>query len=204
MVDKTPMLNGLSIKQRAKQYDAKKSTDKTVSGITKRAANYTGKKIAEQEESQKGPTMTKRGQYTFTKKQDDHPYISNVQFFLRLGQYIISCARISNLSMVQEVEEVQEGGNNDAPLLFFAPSKKTEVLTVERAMIQDEMTKQLKVGVGIKQGEVVIVHGDYEFRNLFFSNAIITKCEYGNLDAMGREVLLEKLEIKHGGFTLEE
>lgn len=229
MVDKTPILNGLSIKQRAKQYENKNSTNRVLDSMTKRAAKYTGKKLAEQKESEKGPTMKKRetkytgkklaeqaesqkgptmnkraNKYTAQPKEEAITYAVNTQFVLRLDNYIMSCARISNLVMSQDVEEVKEGGNNNAPLVFFAAAKKSDVLSVERAMVDDELAKKLKIGVRIKEGEIAIVYGNEQYRNLFFTDGIVTKCEYSNLDALGHEIILEKLEITHTGLTVGE
>lgn len=208
MVDKTPILNGLSIKQLAKQYEKNNSTNRVLDSMTKRAAKYTGKKLAEQEESQKGPTMHKRdNKYTVTPKEESVTYAVNTQFVLLLDEYIMSCARISNLTMSQDVEEVREGGNNDAPLIFFAAAKKSDVLSVERAIVDDDLAKKLKMGVRIKKGQITIAYGTYgkeQYRNLFFTNGIVTKCEYTNLDALGHEIILEKLEITHSGLTVKE
>lgn len=228
MVDKTPILNGLSIKQRAKKLESKSPTNLVLDSMSKRGASYTGKKLAEQQENQKGPTMNKRGasytgkklaeqqdsqkgaaltkraaKYTATPKEEDFVYVPNTQFVLRLDQYVISCVRVSNLTMAQDIEEIREGGNNDAPMIFSAPAKKSDVLSVERAMVNDEIAKKLKVGVRVKEGEVVIAYGNKEYRNLFFTDGVVTKCEYSNLDALGHEIILEKLEISHSGLTTE-
>lgn len=225
MIDRTPLMNGMSVKQRAKYYDslanptnseipAMKKRDKGYVGMpieqqkpehkaptmTKRAQGYTGKKLAQQSAGQKAPTMAKRAaNYYASVKETDHLYAPNYQFKLQIGGYKISCKNISNLSATQEIEEVMEGGNNQCPNVFTNPGKKMSTLTIERALVEDKIIDEFTPGVYVTNGIISILRNRKPYREMYFDYGIVTKCEFSNLDALGSEIMLHKLEISHSG-----
>ena len=206
MANELPRVNGLAAKLRGRHYTAPRLAAQTESQkgpvMRKRARYYRGRKLAAQSEAQKGPALKKRArryQATGQKESRERPFfVTNCEFQLMIGNCTINCARISNLVMEQEIETVPEGGSLLLNL-FPADKKKADVLTVEKALISDEIMENLETGVQIREGVIAVYRGRALFQTFSFEEGMITKCEYTNLDAMGHEILLKKLEITHSG-----
>lgn len=200
MVDKTPILNGMSVKQRAKHYDVHSRNRNPESSMKRRDNSYTGLKLSQQEPSQKGPQLKKRGKSKTGKTSPDkHLYANNNQFKLVIGMYSVKCSKISNLSMEQSIEEVAEGGKNDAPWIFQNRGQKNDTLQIERALVNDTVAHEFQPGVYVPGGVVTIMRYGKEYREFAFGEGMITKVEFSDLDAMGSEVMIQKLEIAHSG-----
>lgn len=206
MANELPRVNGLAAKLRGRHYTAPRLAAQTESqkgpAMRKRARYYRGRKLAAQSEAQKGPALKKRArryQATGQKESGERPFfVTNCEFQLMIGNCTINCARISNLVMEQEIETVPEGGSLLLNL-FPADKKRADVLTVEKALILDEIMENLEAGVQIREGVIAVYRGKALFQTFSFEEGMITKCEYTNLDAMGHEILLKKLEITHSG-----
>ncbi|MBS5521493.1 MAG: hypothetical protein KHX56_04395 [Clostridiales bacterium] len=219
MIDKTPLLNGMSVKERAKYYDSL-SAPKTpeVTSMKKRKSGYVGMPLAKQSQDHKAPALTRRGKsYTFqasaktdnsmkkrgrkyqASPKDLYPYAVNSQFSLKIGDYIIKCSRISNLSMASEIEEVPEGGNSLYPNIFTGASKKADVLVIERAFVEDRVAGAFKPGVYVGESTISVMRNGEVYKELGFDEGMVTKCEFSDLDAMGNEVMIQKIEIAHTG-----
>lgn len=238
MIDRTPLLNGMSVKERAKYYDSL-SAPKTpeVTSMKKRKSGYVGMPLAKQSQDHKAPALTRRGksytpqasakvhnsmkkraanynagarreQENSMKKRgrkyqaspkDLYPYAVNSQFSLKIGDYTIKCSRISNLSIASEIEEVPEGGNSLYPNIFTGASKKADVLVIERAFIEDRVAGAFYPGVYVGESTISIIRNGEVYKELGFDEGMVTKCEFSDLDAMGNEVLIQKIEIAHTG-----
>ena len=167
--------------------------------MTNRSAGYTGLKLAQQAASAKGPQMQPRGQKYSGTPSALHPYATNSEFRLKIGKYSLKCAKISNLTIAAETEEVPEGGNNLFPNVFLGPRKKADTLVVERALVDDDILSVFKVGVHVGECTLTILRNGEVYKELGFDDGIVTKFELTNLDAMGREIMIHKLEIAHSG-----
>lgn len=167
--------------------------------MTNRSAGYTGLKLAQQAASAKGPQMQPRGQKYSGTPSALHPYATNSEFRLKIGKYSLKCAKISNLTIAAETEEVPEGGNNLFPNVFLGPRKKADTLVVERALVDDDILLVFKVGVHVGECTLTILRNGEVYKELGFDDGIVTKFELTNLDAMGREIMIHKLEIAHSG-----
>lgn len=224
MTSRTPKLNSLAVKERGKHYAASE-VSKTVknSSMTNRKNAYVGMPMESQSEDHKAPTMAKRGEYrrsgenketpnSMTKrgksyvpssasrsKEPGDSYATNYEFKLEIGSYKIHCKSISNLVSEQELEEIVEGGNNEAPNFFTATKKKMSTLVIERALVSDKIAEAFVPGVRVKNGTISVLKNRKPFREIYFDEGIVTKCELSGLDALGREIMMHKLEIAHTG-----
>lgn len=127
--------------------------------------------------------------------------LTNEHFTVHVGNSTYGFARISNISAELEYESVNEGGRNWSPLLFRKPRSKQDVLTLEKGVRLTASGVKMGMDVGTKVSGVIIgiKKDNVECLNYTFDEGIVTKAELGNLDAMGHEVLIKKLEIAHTG-----
>ena len=102
------------------------------------------------------------------------------------------------------METVNEGGVNEHPALLYKQKSQAEALVLERGIaVKPELkSTRLKAGTMVKGGIVLVRNGRMLFKAYSFEEGIITRWEMSALDAMGKDVLIEKLEIRHSG--LEE
>lgn len=112
-------------------------------------------------------------------------------------------SKVTNLAAKMEYDSVLEGGRNDAPLLMRKALQSLSTLTLERGVKRN--------GIGsMKTGEVIrefLLFVDEDktkkaARIYSFDQGIVIGVEYGELDAGGSQVLLEKVEIAHTGLLL--
>lgn len=222
MVEKNPATSKLSVKMRAqmmsdgslsngviepgarhraRSYVAKRPAQHSdpEPGVKPRARRYAGRTLAQQSEQQNGPVITRRSPGYKGQPSALHPYATNADFMLNIGNYYIKCSKISNLSVAEELEEVPEGGNNLYPNVFVSAKKKADTLIFEQAMLADEPLPEFTVGVHVGKGTIMVRRDGKKFRSLGFDDGIITKVELTNLDALGRELLTRKVEIAHSG-----
>lgn len=215
MVDRTPT-NSLSIKMRAKHYDdlakgaAPKLPAEAAASIKKRDGHYTGLKVSQQKEEARG-NMKKRDKRfkPVVASRIKYPYATNYKFILEIGlkkTVQIKCSKISNLELSQEIEEYVEGGG-PYPHILPAGKKRSEILRIERAVVNDELLNKLKPGIRILHGSILIYSEDSGFEenfgSLVFYEGMITKCQFSDLDAMGSSIFIQTLEIAHSGLMIE-
>ncbi len=200
MVDKSPGLRGLSVKMAARMLDLGRTNNAFWSEPgTPRGKSYVGLPIAAQKSEHQGPQLKARDKsYTGTPS-TLHPYATNSEFRLQIGKYAIKCAKISNLSVAGDMEEVPEGGNNQYPNVFEGPKKKADTLILERALVDDEIMSAFTVGVHVGACTISILRNGQVYKEMSFDDGIVTKFELSNLDAMGREIMVHKVEIAHSG-----
>ncbi|MFR5601845.1 MAG: phage tail protein [Lachnospiraceae bacterium] len=139
-------------------------------------------------------------------KQEHKNYIPAYRFAVRLGgnRYDKVCfSKISGIERTLEYEEIQEGGNNDGPHLLALPHKKHSPLILEKgAAPVNSWINIIKPGMWLGTWlEVVLLDnkGKETVRRFSIDDGLITKWEISGLDAMGNELLIEKLEIMHNG-----
>lgn len=219
---------GAAMKPREKSYEgpAKSSKKDRVKPSEPRAKSYEGPaKTSEKErvkpsgprgKSYKGPAKSSekdrvkpsepRGK-SYTPKNPDElkqrdVYARNFEFSLEIDGNIIKCTKISNLSFEQEMEEVQEGGNDLFPVVLPAPKKKADRLVIERALVPDKIAFDFAPGVEMEKGTITVKKNSEEYIYFQFDQGIVSKCDIGDLDAMGREIMMEKIEIIHSGLKL--
>lgn len=129
-------------------------------------------------------------------------WLTNHQFSVCIQGGTYGFARVSNIAQEQEYDSVQEGGRNWCPLLFPKPKSKHDVLTLEKgiqAAKPNSKARRLQVGDVLKEIVITVGTGKDAYLHYTFDEGIVTKIELGELDAMGHEILIRKVEIAHTG-----
>ncbi|MDO4540879.1 MAG: phage tail protein [Syntrophomonadaceae bacterium] len=117
----------------------------------------------------------------------------------------IGFSQVSNLSDHMEQDVIVEGGRNNAVHVFTKPSQQPDTTTFEHGMVTKGVkADQLNLKVGDRLAvnvTITVLEPDMikEARTFFFENGVVVKWELGGLDAKSGEVLIERLEIAHGG-----
>lgn len=136
---------------------------------------------------------------------DGDSLLSGCNFMVTIGQEIFSFAKVSNLVAQVEYETVQEGGNNDHPLLFPKQKTKPDTLVLERGVRKwalDPTFDSLQEGMEVEQVTILLVKDGIQLsKALFFHKGLIVKRSFSNLDAGKSELLIETLEIAHSGLV---
>lgn len=129
-------------------------------------------------------------------------YVTNSQFFVYIGTESYGFSKISGLREETEYESIREGGRNWSPLFFEKGKSKPDILTLESGVRTSNATRSKNwIKRGTKLEGVVIIFGRNGGKILgyTFDEGIVTKIEYGDLNALGNEILIKKLEIAHSG-----
>lgn len=126
-------------------------------------------------------------------------------FLVTIGQEVYSFSKVSNLVSQVEYETVSEGGNNDYPLLFPKQKTSPDTLTLEkgvRTRDSDQAFNSLTEGMQVEMVTIMLVKESKQLEKAFyFKKGLITKRSFSNLDATGKELLIETLEIAHSGLV---
>lgn len=126
----------------------------------------------------------------------------NNQFRVAIGLYMFSFAKVSNISDSYELETVSQGGANAYPEFVPKQKSKYETLVLERG-VSNILLNQSALTAGTRLTEVLIMVMRHKVlkKCYHFDYGIITKWEVSPLDAMGKDILIEKLEIAHSGLS---
>ena len=139
------------------------------------------------------------------------PLVGNQYFRVYFGSTLVSFARVSNVQRGVEYESFAEGGLNDFIHVLTKPDTQSGTLTLEKGVTADEkITKLMRV---LSPGQritvpvtITLCHRDDEdwkpVRSWGFEDGMVTRWEVTNLDGLGSELAIEKMEITHAG--LEE
>lgn len=134
----------------------------------------------------------------FTRKD----FLLNNQFRIAIGQDLFSFARVSNLSDSYELEPVSQGGANAYPEFVLKEKTRFETMILEKG-VPNDVLKKSKLTAGTRLTEVLIMVMQHQIlkKCYHFDYGIVTKWEVSSLDAVGNEILIEKLEIAHSGLS---
>lgn len=129
-------------------------------------------------------------------------WITNNQFKVTFGRECYGFSRISNLGAELEYDSITEGGRNESPLLFRKARSKHDVLTLERGVrtkrtVMDET--YIRPGTLLKAVVIFIRMEQKTYRKYTFDEGIVTRLQVADLNALGNEILIEKMEIAHTG-----
>lgn len=137
---------------------------------------------------------------------DGEELLPSYNFMVTIGQGIFGFSKMSNLSSQIEYETVQEGGNNDYPLLFPKQKTSPDTLVLEkgvRVRSSDQAFNALLEGMRVEQVTILLIGEDKQPEKEFFiQHGLIVKRTFSDLDAAQNGLLIETLEIAHSG--LEE
>lgn len=125
----------------------------------------------------------------------------NNQFVVFIGSDSYSFAKVSNLSNSIEIEPINQGGVNQNAEFLVRQKNKAETLILEKGVVK-RSDSSLTTGDIITEAIIIVKkHGMVE-KTYSFEYGIVTKWEVSPLDALGKDILIRKLEITHTG--LEE
>lgn len=133
---------------------------------------------------------------------DRDKILANNQFMVTVGPLAYSFSSVTNISDSMEVEAVQEGGVNLHPQILWKPKTKLETIVLERGIqvgtggLQDKI---LTTGMPVFVVTIMVMNRKEVSKVYFFDEGIITKWEVGNLKAIGKDILIRKVEITHTG-----
>ncbi len=133
-----------------------------------------------------------------------YDYGMNWFFKVEIGDIKMSFSRVSGLDVELEFEPYKEGGVNDY-MLEFSKIKKNGHLVLERGT--GEVSKLIKWFQDIQLGKFVRKNGTIELwnetgetiRTWQIENALPVKWSGPSLDATGKDIAIEKFELKHLG-----
>lgn len=142
--------------------------------------------------------------------------LTNNQFLVFIGDdtsQSFSFSKITNIQNTMEYDTVLEGGNNQYAYALPKPKSQVETIILEKGVPQKaeaDLVTKFKVGTRLDKGMDIIVlkqekgeGSQYSkgsvARAYGFHSGIITKWELNSLDAMGNEILINKVEIAHTG-----
>lgn len=130
--------------------------------------------------------------------------LSNNRFLVSMDALLFSFAKVTNISSAVETESIQEGGSNWAPELILKPKTKAETLVLEQGIQTGAAAKAgqklLALGNRVFVATIMVLDQNHSISKVYgFEKGLITKWEVSNLDAMGKELLIRKLEISHNG-----
>lgn len=139
------------------------------------------------------------------------PLVGNQYFRVYFGSTLVSFARVSNVQRSVEFENYTEGGLNDYIHVLTKPNSQGGTLTLEKGVSADKSIQKLvralspgrRITVPVT---ITLCHRDDEgwkpVRSWGFEDGMVIRWAVTNLDGMGSELAIEKMEIAHAG--LEE
>lgn len=126
----------------------------------------------------------------------------NNQFMVAIGPLLYSFAKISNLTDSYELETMYQGGSNRYPELLTKQKSKAETLILERGVLKSPLglaDMALTTGVPVTAVTIMVLNHGRVHKAYFFEYGMITKWEVSGLDAVGKDILIKKIEITHNG-----
>ena len=131
-------------------------------------------------------------------------FIPGYSFSVNFDGFSYSFGRVSNLGGSIEIDTIQEGGNNDAPVILRKPKRTPDYLILERALhstLTDVVFSFFKEGRKISAITITVKKDGKTVRMFFIENGVIVQREFSPLDALESSVLLQSLKIAHSGMT---
>lgn len=138
------------------------------------------------------------------------PLVGNQYFKVYFGPTPISFSRVSNVQHRVEHEDLVEGGLNQYVHVLTKTNSQSGTITLEKGVIAEDLaTKTLRATLFMPGRRILlpIVITLYHrtdnawvpARSWGVEDGIVTSCELSELDGMGSQVAVEKLEISHSG-----
>lgn len=128
----------------------------------------------------------------------------NNQFVVSIGSALYSFSKVSNLSNSIELETINQGGVNQNAEFLIKQKNKPETLILEKGLIKNVLglNHSLMIGDIVTEATIMVKRRGKIEKIYSFEYGIVSKWEISPLDAMGKDILIQKLEITHTG--LEE
>ncbi len=130
--------------------------------------------------------------------------LANNRFLVSVGPLLLSFSKVTNISRELETEVIPDGGNNWSSSVYLKPRTAPEKIVLERGIQTgiSEMGLQMMLGLGNRVNVVTIMVMGQDrsvAKTYYFESGMVTKWEVGELDALGKDILIKKLEISHSG-----
>ena len=141
------------------------------------------------------------------------PLVGNQHFRVFFGSTQVNFARVSSVQRAVEHESLTEGGLNDYVHVLTKPGGQSGTLILERGVAADssltKLMRALEPGTRISVPVTILLYhrdgsGWKPVRSWGFEDGMVTRWELGNLDGLGSEVVIERLEITHAGLKEQE
>lgn len=134
--------------------------------------------------------------------QEQEELVAANQFRVAIGPVLYSFSKVTNLSDTVEYEPYQEGGINDYPQLLKKPKTQMETLILEKGVrvgAKDIPMRALTTGVWVAAVVIMVMKHGRVVKSYFFEQGVITKWELGELNALGKDILIKRVVIAHNG-----
>ena len=131
-------------------------------------------------------------------------FIPGYSFTVLFEAFPCSFAKVSNLSGSIEIDTIQEGGNNDSPIIVRKPKKNPDFLVLERALhstVSDVAFSVFKEGKRLDSITINVKKDGKTVRVFNITNGVIVAREFSPLDALESSVMVQSLTIAHTGMT---
>ena len=125
--------------------------------------------------------------------------VTNNNFIVSLNLLVFSFSKVTNISGNIEMEALEEGGYNDSPRILRKPKTSFDTLVLEKGVQTSSMEINLKVGMAVNAGTIMVMHNGSIAKTYAFEYGLITKWETNGLDALRSEVFIRRIEISHTG-----
>ena len=129
-------------------------------------------------------------------------FITGTEFVVRFNLIKASFSKVTNIGSRIEYDTLIEGGQNEHPMYFKKPKKKPDKVIFERGVCTSSIgnaLQSLKAGTKVKNVMIFVKNNVDTERILYFNDGLILSKTYSSMDAMGKSVMIEKLEIIHSG-----
>lgn len=137
-------------------------------------------------------------------------FVGNQYFKVYFGPVLISFSRVSNIQHKIEHEDFQEGGLNHYVHVLTKPNTQSGTITMEKGVaFEDVAAKLLRTGLLIPGRRLLMPvtitlyhrgeHGWLPARSWGVEDGMVTSCEVSELNGLGSEVTVERIEISHSG-----
>lgn len=129
-------------------------------------------------------------------------YVINSRFEVYIGTDSYGFSKISGLREETEYDSIREGGRNWSPLFFEKGKSKPDTLVLESGVKSMDVSRSkgwLKRGTKLSGVVIILGRNGTNFKGFTFDEGIVTKIEYGDLNALGNEIVIRRMEIAHTG-----
>lgn len=129
-------------------------------------------------------------------------YITGSEFEVFFDKQKVNFSKVANIISRIEYETYAEGGVNDRVLVFKKPRQEPDTVIFEKgqsAGASKEFFSSIKEGAVIKNVMIYVKHNGENVRALSFEEGIVVSKELSVIDALSKEVLIEKMKVAHSG-----
>ena len=131
--------------------------------------------------------------------------IANYNFIVLMGPFRAGFNKITGIGSETEIDYYSEGGNNGSPIYLPRPKKGANKIIFEQGVGSGGIFSEVS-GVVFDQvlnylpGIILVLDREYKIKNLYIlKNLFVISWEISELNAMGNDVLINKLTCVHNG-----